>query len=121
MYDGEKYPTAEHAFQAAKCINKNDRERIRDAKNPSIAKRLGRSVHLRSDWELEKVNIMENILKIKFHEKKLRDSLVDTKDSKLIEQNEWHDMYWGVCTCAKHMQYGKNMMGELLMKIRNEI
>lgn len=64
---------------------------------------------------------MENILRIKFQHKNMRDLLIATKDYDLIEQNKRHDIYWGVCTCKKHNLIGKNHLGILLMKIRNSL
>lgn len=64
---------------------------------------------------------MENILSIKFQHKHMRDLLIKTKDYEIIEQNKWHDIYWGVCTCKKHNLVGKNQLGTLLMKIRGSL
>lgn len=119
VYEGDKYRTAEHAFQAAKCVNEIDKEKIRQVKSPVMAKRIGRRVQLRPDWESQKDAIMENILKSKFQHKHMRDLLDKTKDYEIIEQNKWHDVHWGACTCKKHKSAGKNMLGILLMKIRD--
>lgn len=51
----------------------------------------------------------------------MRDLLIKTKDYEIIEQNKWHDIYWGVCTCKKHNLFGKNQLGTLLMKIRGSL
>lgn len=119
VYEGEKYPSAEHAFQAAKCVNSVDKEKIRKTKSAAVAKRIGRRVQLRTDWEQQKLIIMENILEVKFEHKNMRELLNKTKGRGLEEQNKWHDTYWGVCICNKHKPTGKNMLGTLLMKIRN--
>lgn len=120
VYEGKNYRTAEHAFQAAKSVNDNDKEKIRDAKTPTMAKRMGRKVQLRPDWDSQKLIIMENILKIKFEPKHMRDLLLETKSYEIIEQNIRHDVYWGACVCKKHKTLGKNMLGKLLMKIRDK-
>lgn len=81
---------------------------------PNKAKRLGRSVHLRDDWELVKDNIMYDIVLSKFAQNKdLRKKLIDTKDFYLEETNTWGDTYWGIC-------HGKgcNQLGNILMQIR---
>lgn len=49
--DGKIYPSAEHAFQAAKCVYADDHEKIRTASTPAIAKSIGRSVHLKRNYE----------------------------------------------------------------------
>lgn len=120
VYDGDKYSTGEHAFQAAKCVNRADKEKIINAQTPTLAKRIGKKVQLRSDWEQVKDSIMESVLKAKFNDEKMRELLNKTKCFELIEGNRWHDQYWGTCTCTRHNNSpGKNMLGILLMKIRD--
>lgn len=114
-----KYPTAEHAFQAAKCVNESDKIKILNSKSPAIAKKIGRRVKLRPDWESQKVIIMTNILRIKFGHSRMRELLSKTNNCELMEQNSWHDVYWGACTCKKHNSSGKNMLGNVLMEIRD--
>ena len=80
------------------------------------AKRLGRKVKLRGDWESVKVDIMEMLLRQKFADPALREQLLNTKDSMLIEGNNHGDTFWGVCKGE-----GQNQLGRLLMKIRQEI
>jgi predicted NAD-dependent protein-ADP-ribosyltransferase YbiA (DUF1768 family) len=48
---GLEYPTAEHAFQASKSQDFFDHLAIQQAPKPRDAKRLGRTVELRPDWE----------------------------------------------------------------------
>lgn len=48
-YDGIKYPTNEHAFQAAKTLDLAKRQAIAKLATPGQAKRAGRKVLLRSD------------------------------------------------------------------------
>src|SRR5689334_15409559 len=58
LLDGALYPTVEHAFQAAKTTEQHHRDLIRQCATPGQAKRLGRSVPLRHDWEQVKISIM---------------------------------------------------------------
>ena len=121
-FDGDTYPSSEHAFQAAKAINKADREPIKNAASASAAKRLGRRLVLRVDWESVKDSIMLEVLRSKYSlNKDLGDRLLDTNDAILIEGNEWHDNYFGVCYCDNCSGTGKNKLGEILMKVRNEL
>lgn len=120
VYDGDKYRTVEHAFQAAKCVNRADKEQLINAETPMLAKKIGKKVQLRSDWEQVKDSIMENVLRAKFNDKRLREHLNNTKGFELIEGNRWHDQYWGTCTCTLHNNIpGKNMLGISLMKVRD--
>ena len=54
-YEGITYPTVEHAFQAAKTLNPIERQAIADLPTPGAAKRAGRQVTLRKDWEDVKI------------------------------------------------------------------
>lgn len=51
MYGDEVYPTAEHAYHAAKATNERDRQRIKAVRTPAIAKKFGRQISIRRDWE----------------------------------------------------------------------
>jgi ribA/ribD-fused uncharacterized protein len=114
--DGSVYPTVEHAFQAAKTTDPAKAREIRKAKKPGDAKRLGRKVRLREDWEQVKDSIMYELLKKKFKDDSLKRGLLATKDEYLEETNTWKDTYWGVCDGK-----GSNKLGHLLMKVRSEL
>lgn len=115
------YSTVEHAFQVAKTLNDRDGELIRLTSSPGAAKRMGRSVNLREDWEEVKEEIMLFCLRKKFENKELKDKLLDTGDAILIEGNKWHDSEWGVCYCDRCNGVGKNKLGTLLMLVREEL
>jgi ribA/ribD-fused uncharacterized protein len=116
-WEGIRYPTNEHAFQAAKVINPAKRLEIAAAATPDIAKRMGRSVNLRSDWEDIKYNVMLEIVDAKFHQNpELADLLLSTGDAELIEGNWWNDTTWGVCNGV-----GKNWLGHILMVTRAKL
>lgn len=57
------YPTVEHAFQGFKCQHRADKYRIAAAPSPQLAKRLGRQVAMRPDWDDIKVNVMHGLLR----------------------------------------------------------
>lgn len=110
------YTNNEAAFQAQKCVS--DTERIQFTKlSPSEAKRLGRRVSLRKDWENVKVSIMEEVVRAKFTQNaELADKLLATGDAHLEEGNTWGDRVWGTVNGI-----GANQLGIILMKIRDEI
>lgn len=120
VLDGVTYPTVENAFQAAKTFDEKERARFVDV-DPSMAKRLGRRVKLRSDWEQVKTGIMRDLLKQKFAPgTQFRRVLDSTMGCTLIEGNTWHDNFWGDCHCARCSgREGKNTLGRLLMAIRD--
>lgn len=122
IHDGIEYPTVEHFFQAAKTLDIQKRKAIAAAKTPGLAKRMGRSVQLRSDWKKVKVYYMELGLRLKFANKDLAEKLLATGDEELIEGNWWHDNTWGSCMCDKCINIpGRNMLGMLLMDLRKKM
>lgn len=113
--DDITYPTVEHYFQAMKTLDKAQRFNMAIQSTPRKAKRLGRKCNLRPDWESIKDSIMEDALRKKFSDPILKKALLDTGDEYLEEGNTWGDQYWGVCNGT-----GKNKLGKLLMKLREE-
>lgn len=106
------YKNSEAAFQAQKC------PRIafgfKDL-SPSEAKRKGRHVTLREDWEHVKNIEMYDICLAKFQQNPdLKQQLINTGDAILIEGNDWGDKYWGICNGS-----GENELGKILMNIRD--
>ena len=115
-FEGMNFSNVEAAFQAAKCRDMKERERFFGLSGGQ-SKRLGRRVELRSDWEDVKIDIMRQVLKSKFTQNpELREKLIATGDTELIEGNNWNDRFWGVCRGV-----GKNHLGKLLMEIRAEL
>jgi ribA/ribD-fused uncharacterized protein len=117
LYDGIVWPTVEHAYQAMKTLDENQRMNILEANSPSEAKKLGRCVTMRVDWDDIKLEIMEELVREKFESKpKLAEKLLATEDIEIVEGNTWGDKFWGVCNGE-----GENHLGKILMKIRDEI
>jgi ribA/ribD-fused uncharacterized protein len=114
--DGITYATVEHAFQAAKTHNRAEKAQIAEASTPGKAKRLGRRVQLRPDWESVKIGIMEALVRLKFQtHADLRAQLLETGDAELVEGNNWNDTFWGVCRGK-----GRNELGRILTQVRQE-
>jgi len=115
--EGVTYPTVEPAFQAAKTSILEEKQALAETATPGSAKRLGRKVQLRSDWEQVKVGIMEELVRLKFTtHPDLREQLLATGDTELVEGNNWNDRFWGVCRSK-----GQNQLGLILMKVRSEL
>lgn len=120
--DGITYPTVEHAFQAQKFSTQAEKEKIAKYKKPSTAKKKGREPTLPKDWDKASLKHMNDILRIKFTNPKLKEMLISTGNEELIEGNDWHDNKWGNCTCGKCRNIeGKNLLGKFLMQIRDEL
>lgn len=114
--DGLRYKTVEHYFQARKCVQPEDVQRIVRARGPLDARRIGKQVEMRPDWEAAKLGVMRDALALKFHfENRLGEWLVNTHPHVLIEGNHWGDRFWGVDG------HGENWLGVLLMARRAEL
>ena len=118
------YSTMEHYFQASKCRFAVDAKSIRRARSPREAKRLGRQVLMREDWEVIKLHVMLSGLRKKFASPRtdLGERLLATGDALLIEGNSWGDQYWGANYNLETNKYtGQNWLGSLLMVRRAEL
>lgn len=115
-YQGITYPSSEHAFVAAKSDDTRDREYIATINSPGKAKQYGRRLILRNGWDDIRVNIMRDIVRIKFSsDDYLRDSLLSTGSEELVEGNYWGDTFWGQSPVGT----GQNNLGKILMEIRS--
>jgi ribA/ribD-fused uncharacterized protein len=113
--EGVTYLSVEHAYVASKTLDAKARKKI-STMTPGQAKRFGRKLELRADWEDVKLSIMETLLNQKFAIPELKQKLIDTFPHELIEGNTWGDTFWGVCKGE-----GQNNLGKILMKIRSEL
>ena len=115
-YQGYHFENSEAAYQASKCP-----DRMLDfcGLPPNRAKRLGRKVPMRPDWELVKYDVMYEVCMAKFTQNPdLLSKLLATGDAELIEGNTWGDRVWGVDI---HRGIGENHLGKILMRIRSEL
>lgn len=117
--------TNEHFFQAEKSFDPEERAFVMRASNPGEAKRRGRQITLRPDWDAVKDSVMLAGLRSKFYsDENLRRLLIATGNESIAEVNTWGDTYWGVERLdhpnVGEMFFGKNMLGTLLMQVRSE-
>lgn len=110
------FPTVEHFYQAMKTNSLDIQKTIAKISSPGDAKRMGKKLVIRHDWEAIKVSVMQHALRIKFSQPDLRSKLLATGDVRLVEGNNWGDTFWGVCQGE-----GQNTLGRLIMEIRDEI
>ena len=122
-YQNITYPNAEAAFQAQKQVLVDatlSLEHFTTMKGVD-AKRYGKRIQMSPEqirqWDLMKDKVMYDIVKAKFSQNPyLRGRLLQTKDMLLVEENWWHDRYWGVCNGI-----GENHLGKILMRVRDEL
>lgn len=118
-YEGVDYPTVEHAYQAAKTLDLEVRKQFAGLEPPSGAKRLGRKLEIRPDWDRIKLLVMEDLVRQKFQHPELRDLLLATESRELQEGNTWGDRFWGIFPPV--IGYGENHLGKILMRVRAEL
>lgn len=112
---GLKFKCVESAFQAYKCANIEDRKLFVNL-NGAEAKKLGRKVPMRKDWEDIKVKVMYRLVMQKFNRNpELLNRLKDIKGI-IVEDNTWNDTFWGMCNGK-----GRNTLGVILTAVRNEL
>lgn len=117
-YNGVTYKNAEAAFQAAKCADPEERKMFANM-NPVDAKKTGRRIKMRADWDKTKINIMREIVFDKFSRNpSLAQKLIATDSTELIEGNKWHDTFWGVDNQTGN---GLNWLGKILMETRERL
>lgn len=114
--DGHIYASVERYFQSMKNNSNIYKSAIAGARTEADSKHLGRKIRLRPDWDKVKDQVMLDGLRLKFSDPVLRQKLLDTGDAYLEEGNTWGDRYWGTVNGE-----GKNMLGKLLMQVRDEI
>jgi ribA/ribD-fused uncharacterized protein len=123
LYNGKYYKTVEHAYQSYKSNDEGEREWIRNAPDARTAKIFSHKIKIRKDWESIKYKLMYELVLCKFKQNNnLKTELIKTDDEYIEEGNYWHDNIWGNCDCdgCKEIE-GKNWLGKILMKIRDEI
>lgn len=124
---GEVFSSVEHAYQFAKLKEPHPLDEygwseynqyLRKIKQATAgqAKKLGRTIEVRKDWDDIKLPIMEGLNYQKYQDPALKSKLLSTYPRELIEGNTWGDTFWGVCNGV-----GENHLGKILMKIRQEL
>lgn len=117
--NGIVYPTNEHFYQAQKTFDKNERKRIACLDSPLQAKREGKKLQVRPDWDDVKIDVMREGLKAKFeYGSLLAEMLMATHPAILEEGNTWGDDFWGVNLKTGE---GTNWLGHLLMERRGQL
>lgn len=105
------FKCSESAYQACKCP-----ERVQEFidLNGYEAKRLGRKVQIRPDWEELKFGFMYAIVKAKFDQNPFLQLRLKALQGEITEDNTWNDTYWGRCNGI-----GENNLGKILMDLRD--
>lgn len=116
MMHGDAYQSVEHAYQAAKTNDPALRKVFQlHCISAGSAKRAGRKIPIRPDWNDIKLKVMTKLVTRKFEHPELLTKLLATGNEELVEGNWWGDTYWGVCAGK-----GANHLGHIIMQIRKD-
>ena len=98
----------------------NPADRVEFSDLPAVkAKRRGRQVKLRPDWESVRLSVMARVVGAKFMQNpNLAVRLVATGMMPLVEGNIWGDTFWGVDARTGN---GENHLGKILMNVREDL
>ena len=121
-FGGEVFATAEHAYQAGKARKKEVREWILSAPTPGLVAMAAHGLYtwdIVPDWSKIKYDRMRAVLRAKFSQHAdLREILLSTGNARLVETGTVPNAVnhtWGEVNGK-----GKNMLGVMLMELREE-
>ncbi len=122
-FEGEKFATSEHAYQAGKARKPEVRKWLMEAPSPALLAMAAHGLYvwdINSDWSRIKFDRMKQVLQAKFaqHED-LKQLLLSTGTARLVESatvDNAVNRLWGEVGGV-----GKNKLGEMLMEVRAEL
>lgn len=133
VIEGIRYETAEQYMMAKKALLAGDLEHyvlIMHEKNPAQCKKFGKNVRAldTAAWDQCKEEVVYHANLAKFSQNpSLQKLLIDTGSNVLAEASPY-DKTWGIGLDARHPDSadpskwtGKNLLGKILMKIREEL
>lgn len=118
-FGGQTFDTSEAAYHYQRFTDPEDRRAVMYAYSAHDAFRYAQEnkARQRPDWDAVKVGVMLDILRAKAAQHEyVRRKLLATGDRELIE-NSWRDSFWG----WGPERTGLNMLGQLWMKVREEL
>ena len=128
-FDNITYPSVEHYYVALKINNQqvidgelysllDARKYISTIENPGMVKKLGKKLKIREDWDEIKISVMKYGLNQKYNQEPFKTLLKETGNIHIQEGNYWGDTFWGI---DLETNIGKNILGKLIMKIRDKL
>lgn len=123
VFEGERFATSEHAYQAGKARKPAVRDWLMAAPSPSLLAMAAHGLYqwdIAPGWSKNKFDRMRAVLYAKFtqHED-LGTLLLSTKSARLVEcarVDNPVNRLWGEVNGE-----GRNMLGQMLMELRSEM
>ena len=116
--------TSEALYQAFRFNDDEIQRVIMNEKSPMAAKMKSKKYrsNTRDDWDEVRVDIMEwcLLIKLKCNWESVAALLLSTGDSDIVEESH-KDSFWGAVSDETGVLVGANVLGKLLMNIREEI
>lgn len=145
-YRGREFPTVEHAYQWSKFdenilghLSRDTQQEIsgtlgaeslalpgvfHSATKPGLVKKLAELLVKRGlqrdNWDDIRVDKMIDLTLRKYCNPDLKAKLLATGQHYLLEGNDWGDVFWGACQ-EEGRYRGRNMLGLILMNVRNKV
>ena len=123
VFEGQVFPTSEHAYQAGKARKPEVREWLMAAPTPALLAMAAHGLYywdITPGWSSSKFDRMRAVLRAKFGQNPdLAELLVSTGDARLVESasvDNKVNRLWGEVKGV-----GQNMLGIILMEIREEL
>lgn len=112
------FPTSEHLYQCLKCLDGGQQREVQQAKTAWLAKQKGRLVHLQTDWEDIKIDVMRTVLLLKVYQNDTFAERLLSTTGKIVEISE-RDLFWGARYEERYDQLvGQNHLGRILVGLR---
>ena len=106
-------PTSEHHYQFLKARYHAGQQAIINCATPGQAKREGRRIIMKPDWNVKRTGYMTIVVRAKFDQHPELAEKLMAIDGEIVEENNWNDTFWGVCNGV-----GENHLGKILMSTR---
>lgn len=122
---GSVWPSSEALYQACRFPDLPDVQLLIAEQTSAMAAKMRSKPHrsaTREDWPRIRVRIMRWVLRVKLaqHMNAFGNVLLATGDSSIVERSS-KDRYWGAIESDDGTLEGENVLGRLLMELREEL
>jgi ribA/ribD-fused uncharacterized protein len=122
-FEGDRYVTSEHAYQAGKARKPEVKAWLMQAPSPALLAMAAHGLYywdVAPGWSKLKFDRMRRVLRCKFSQHSdLQELLLSTGDARLVEsatEDNAVNRLWGEVNGV-----GQNMLGVMLMELREEL
>jgi ribA/ribD-fused uncharacterized protein len=122
-FEGERYATSEHAYQAGKARKPEVKTWLMQAPSPALLAMAAHGLYywdVTPGWSKLKFDRMRRVLRCKFSQHDdLRELLLSTGEMRLVEsatEDNAVNRLWGEVNGV-----GQNMLGVMLMEVRQDL